>query len=224
VSGLPPLFDSAHWQIRCFTTSEEGMMSRLVTLAMGAALVPGPALILAQDNRNNTNPANDPNATTGQVTSPSQDQNSNTNGQSTMPAATGQQTSTPQQQQNNNQNQNTMPATNGQATTPPQNNSTSGQGTVDQTQNQTTTGRGTVDQYNNGTTTGQGTINQNNATQAPATLAPVGGNYDNNVYRSTTGSANRSMPATAGGWLGMLLEGDLLGGAGLTLRRLIARR
>jgi len=190
-------------------------MSRFITFALGTALALAPALILAQDSRNSTNSI-DQNATNGQVTSQSQDQN-NANGQSTMPAATGQQTSTPQQQ-NNDPNQNTMPATNGQATTMPQNNSTSGQGTVDQNQNGTTTGRGTVDQYNNGTTNGQSTVDQNNPTTTPATPAPVGGNYDN------TGSANRSMPATAGGWMGLLLEGGLLGGVGLTLRRLVARR
>jgi hypothetical protein len=44
----------------------------------------------------------------------------------------------------------------------------------------------------------------------------------NNATSSSdnAGSANRSMPNTAAGWLGMLLSGSVLSGAGVTLRRL----
>ena len=184
-------------------------MSRLTAFAMGAVLALGPGLLLAQDTQDRTKPNNDPNATTSPVTSQSQDQN--TSGQSTTPAATGQQSSTPQQQQNNNattsqstagnQDQSTMPATNGQATSPQQ-------------QDSTTSGQGSVDQSQMSPATGQRTAQQ------ATTPAPVGGDYNNG---NTSGEADRSMPATASGWLAMLLEGGLLGGAGLTLRRVLAR-
>ena len=90
---------------------------------------------------------------------------------------------------------------------------TSGQETVDQS-NGTTNGQSTVN-HNNGTTNNQNTVNS--STQNANTPAPVGGNYDN------TGSADRSMPRTAGNWLGMLMEGGVLGGLGLALRRILAR-
>jgi hypothetical protein len=63
------------------------------------------------------------------------------------------------------------------------------------------------------------TTGQRTAQQA-TTPAPVGGDYSSG---NTSGAANRSMPEMAGGWLAMLVEGSLLGGAGLTLRRVLAR-
>ena len=75
---------------------------------------------------------------------------------------------------------------------------------------------------NNFVTSGEPATDQNNmrpATQAPATAAPIGGDYSH----AATGSANRSMPDTASGWLGLLLGGSLLGTAGVSMRRLLAR-
>jgi len=47
---------------------------------------------------------------------------------------------------------------------------------------------------------------------------PANTGADTSTSTSDTGSANRSMPATAANWLTMLLSGGLLSGAGLTLR------
>lgn len=82
---------------------------------------------------------------------------------------------------------------------------------------------GTANQSNSGTaTTPQaGTMNNNAAAPntssgAPATPAPgTTGQY---------GTSNRAMPHTASNWLGMLLAGGLLSGAGLGLRRRLANR
>jgi len=167
-------------------------MSRLSIFVLGAVLALGPGLVMGQDNSNRTNPNN--NTTNAPVTSQSQDQT--TSGQSTMPPATGQATSQPQQG----------------------NQTTSGQSTVgSQTQTMpATNGRATTPQQQDSVTSGQGTTDQTQAT----TPAPVGGDYGANG--NSTGEANRSMPNTGLGWLAMLLEGGILGSAGLTLRRVLA--
>jgi len=53
----------------------------------------------------------------------------------------------------------------------------------------------------------------------PCAAAPIGGDYSH----ATTGSADRSMPDTASGWLDLLVGGGLLGAAGVRMRRLMAR-
>jgi len=74
---------------------------------------------------------------------------------------------------------------------------------------------------NNSVTSGEPTTDHNMqpATLAPATAAPIGGDYSH----ATTGSADRSMPDTASGWLDLLVGGSLLSTAGVSMRRLMAR-
>ena len=64
-----------------------------------------------------------------------------------------------------------------------------------------TPGQSSSSTSNNGTSNGQTTPGANNST-------------------NSNGSADRTMPQTAAGWLGMLLSGSTLSGAGLWLRRL----
>ena len=141
------------------------MMSKLATLAFGAAIAISPALVFAQSSSDDMQ--NSPAMGT------------NTTGTSNTGASTS------------GQNGNNINSQNNTASSP------------------TTSG-----QNNTGTATGSGTMgNPYNGTYSSSSsgTSPSG---------NSMGTAHRTMPKTAAGWLAMLLEGSSLSGLGLALRRL----
>jgi len=135
-----------------------------------------------------------------------------TAGQTTTSAAAGQTT--------------TSAATNGKTTTPA---ATNGQTTT----SAATSGQTTLGQHaeaNQSPTTTQSTMTaQNQSTMPPATTRSTATMQPSTTSgratttaadrSSTSGSADRSMPNTAGEWVMMLLGGGTLSGLGLALRR-----
>lgn len=111
----------------------------------------------------------------------------------------------------------------GPTTLPQQNNSvTSGEPTTDQNNNAAPAARGATELNNDRSTSGQPTVDQTDmppAAKAPATTAPVGGDYSH----ASRGSADRAMPQTAAGWVSLLAVGTIFAMAGIAVRRLAAR-
>jgi len=73
----------------------------------------------------------------------------------------------------------------------------------------------------NNSATADNNANNNSADRAMNDQTPSTPSTDTTANNSSTnnGSANRSMPSTAAGWLSMLLSGGALSGAGMMLRR-----